>query len=242
MQQLSIIIPAHNEELRIKNTLAAYCIYFEAIKQQQQLDVELVVVLNGCSDNTLSVVQEMQTRYSNIRVLDLSQAGKGLAIKAGFDDALQRNNALIGFVDADMATEPQYFYDLVKKIDGYDGAIASRYMPDSKIFPPRPWIKRWGSWLIYESLITLLFGMRYQDYQCGAKLFKRSVVETITPHITVTQWAFDVEVLYLCKKHGYKIIEVPTTWYDRAGSKLRISSGFKMLGNLFKVRFKHMFE
>lgn len=240
MQKLSIIIPAHNEEQRIKQTLEAYSAYFDELKQNNILDFEIVVVLNGCTDNTFGVVKHVEEQFGNI--VHLSQSGKGLAIKAGFLDALKRDSTMIGFVDADMATEPQYFYDLVCALGHYDGVIASRYMPTSKLYPPRPWIKRWGSWLIYESLISLLFGLRYHDYQCGAKIFRRKVIQTVAPHLTITQWAFDVELLYLCKKFGFKIREVPTTWYDRAGSKLRISSGFKMLGNLFKVRFRHLWD
>ena len=142
-----------------------------------QYSYEFVVVLNGCSDNTYQVVHEKQKHFGSIIIIDLPELGKGLAIKAGFADALVRDNDLIGFVDADMATEPRYFYDLIGHIGKYDGIIASRYMPSSQLFPPRPAIKRWGSKIVYEPLIWLLFGMSYYDYQCGAKLFKRKVIE-----------------------------------------------------------------
>ena len=239
MQKISIIIPAHNEELRIKNTLETYVRFFDELAQQQRLEYEILVVLNGCADNTLGVVQEIQKRWNTCLILDLDDSGKGLAIKAGFLDALYRSNDFIGFVDADMATSPEAFFELVKNIDGSDGVIASRYRSDSIVYPQRPWIKRWGSKVFYESLITLLFGMRYADYQCGAKLFTRVTIARIAPHLTVKQWAFDVELLYLCKKYGFKIKEIATEWHDQAGSKLRIYSGFKMLSELFRVRFRH---
>ena len=239
MVNISIVIPAHNEERRIERTLRAYHQFFVQLREQGILDFELVVVLNGCTDNTLGVVNDVQADLDGIVVIDLPQAGKGLAIKAGFADALTRSNDLIGFVDADMATQPQFFYELVEKIGEYDGVIASRYMPGARVYPPRPWIKRWGSWLIYESLVFVLFGLRYYDLQCGAKLFKRKVVETITPHLTVQQWAFDVELLYLCKKFGFKIKEIPTVWHDQADSKLKLTSGLRMLGSLIRVRFRH---
>jgi glycosyltransferase involved in cell wall biosynthesis len=235
MQKISIIIPAHNEENRIGKTLETYSQYL----QQRTNNYEFVVVLNGCSDNTYQVVHEKQKQFGSIVIIDLPEAGKGLAIKAGFADALVRDNDLIGFVDADMATEPRYFYDLIEHIGEYDGIIASRYMPSSQLFPPRPAIKRWGSKIVYEPLIWLLFGMSYYDYQCGAKLFKRKVIEKIVPDLTVRQWAFDVEVLYLCKLAKFTIKEWPTVWYDRAGSKLKLSSGFRMLGSLIKMRWHH---
>lgn len=239
MQKLSIVIPAHNEEQRIKETLKAYLTFFDDLKKHSILDYEILVVLNGCSDNTLAVVQEMQAQWPNCLILNMQESGKGVAIKAGFLDAVTRPNDLIGFVDADMATLPNAFYALVEQMNGFDGAIASRYRPDSLIFPARPWIKRWGSKVFYESLITLLFGMRFADYQCGAKVFTRATIAKVAPQLTVKQWAFDVELLYLCKKNGFKIKEVATQWYDRAGSKLRISSGFKMLAELVRVRFRH---
>src|SRR5204862_7163501 len=120
--------------------------------------------------------------------LELSQAGKGWAVKAGFLDALTRDNDAIGFVDADMATSPNAFYELVTQLHTADGVIASRYMPGARIYPPRPWIKRWGSKIFYESLIWLLFGMRYYDYQCGAKLFTRRVMQVVAPRLTIAQW------------------------------------------------------
>lgn len=239
MQKLSIIIPAHNEEQRIKKTLETYRSFFAERKKLQILDYEVVVVLNACSDNTLGVVRDIQKQWNNCLMLDLHEGGKGLAIKAGFLDALRRSNDVIGFVDADMATSPAAFYALIEQMNGADGVIASRYRPDSVIFPPRPWIKRWGSKVFYESLITLLFGMRYSDYQCGAKVFKREIIAKVAPLLTVKQWAFDVELLYLCKQHGFIIKEVATEWHDQAGSKLRISSGFKMLAELVRVRLRH---
>jgi len=241
MKKISIIIPAHNEATRIGRTLQEYLAFFDNLKQQGLLDFEIIVVLNGCTDTTLSVVQKEQERFGNLLIIDLLEAGKGLAIKAGFQDALTRDNDRIGFIDADMATKPRYFYDLVTNIDDYDGIIASRYMPGAQVFPPRPFVKRWGSRLFYESLVRVLFGLSYYDLQCGAKLFKRDVIEKILPYLTVRQWAFDVEPLYLFKKFGFSIREFPTVWYDQDGSKLRMGAGFFMLSSLVQLRFTHSF-
>jgi glycosyltransferase involved in cell wall biosynthesis len=238
--KVSIVVPAHNEENRIGAMLDRYGQYFTDLKKNQLLDFEVVVVLNACRDNTRMVVEKAQQNYPEIRFLDLVPGGKGFAIAAGFSDALTRSNDLIGFVDADMATQPEYFYDLVKNIGNYDGIIASRYMKDSVVTPIRPWIKTWGRKIIYNGLVKLLFGMFYVDLQCGAKLFKRHVIETVAPHLTVKQWAFDVELLYLCKKNGFTVKEIPTVWHDQADSKLDImAGGLPMLSALFRVRFNH---
>ena len=238
--KVSIIIPAHNEEGRIKRTLFAYLEYFSELREEDVLDFELVVVLNGCTDNTLAIVQGIQKQLGDIVIVNIPQAGKGIAIKIGFEDALTRDANLIGFVDADMATAPEYFYDLIEQMDPYDGVIASRYMSGAVIAPSRPLYKRWGSKLVYEPLIWLLFGISYYDFQCGAKLFSRKVIHQIAPLLHVKDWTIDLEILYLCKKYHFKIKEVPTVWHDQAGSKLTspIRSGLRMIKQLFKLRFQ----
>ena len=237
--KLSIIIPAYNEEKRIEHMLRTYHQFFAL---RSTISTEFVVAVNGCRDNTLGVVQRLQRELGDhIRILDLPQAGKGYAIIEGFKSALQLDNDFIGFVDADMATRPEYFFDLVTSIRNNDGIIASRYMPGSQVYPPRPWIKRWGSRLIYESLVRLLFGLSYYDFQCGAKLFTRASLARIVQELTVRQWAFDVELLYLYKKAGYTVAEIPTTWYDQEDSKLTLRSGLRMLSTLFVLRMRHSF-
>ena len=234
--KISIIIPAYNEEKRIKSTLEAYTHFFN----QQDLDYELLVVINGTTDSTPQIVKTLQRSIANIVMIEILQGGKGLAIAAGFKNALERHNDLIGFVDADMATSPHDFLDLIKNINGYDAIIASRYMPGAQVTPPRPLIKRWGSKIFFETLTRLFFGLNYYDTQCGAKLFKRLVIEKITSHLSVRQWAFDIEILYLCKRFGFSVKEWPTVWHDQAGSKLRMMrAGSRMLGTLFKLRWHY---
>lgn len=240
MKKVSIIIPAHNEEKRIKKTLEAYCSFFSHKNIAYSLYVEFVVVLNGCNDNTLQVVQECAITRPQITIIDLTQAGKGLAVKTGFADALARDNEMIGFVDADMATSPRYFYDLIMQLAHHDSIIASRYMPGAYISPHRPLVKKWGRKIVYNSIVRYLFNMNFYDYQCGAKLFKRNVLEKVVPHLTARQWAFDVELLYICTVFNFSVHETPTTWFDQAGSKLNImGSGMRMISSLFEMKKQH---
>lgn len=236
--KISIVIPAYNEEQRIEKTVRAYHSFFLQKQQTSSLSVELIVVLNGCKDNTIGVVEQVRKELATdaIIIIDLPQAGKGLAIRAGFADALVRaDNDIIGFVDADMSTQPDAFYDLIVQMGNSDGAIASRYMPGAHISPERPLYKRWGSRIVYEPFVYLLFGLTYYDLQCGAKIFKRAVLERVSALLMVQQWAFDAELLYVCKKFGFVIKEVPTVWCDQAGSKLTLRGGLKMFGALFQV-------
>jgi len=236
---ICIVIPAYNEQDRITNTIHQYAQFFATDAAARRYEVLFLVMLNGCVDNTRAIVQKLGAQYPNVRAYEIPEAGKGLAIKIGFQHALLAEYNLIGFVDADMATIPAQFMALIQHIGDADGIIASRYMPGAKTFPERPWIKRWGSKIFYENLVGFLFGLRYHDYQCGAKLFKRTTLEALVPHLTVTQWAFDVELLYWCKRLGFWIKEFPTIWYDRTGSKLTIfGSGLPMLSALVRLRMR----
>lgn len=239
--KINIIIPAYNEEKRIEKTIRAYYEFFE--QKNHECDFELIVVVNGTTDKTVEILQAMQAQMPNLFIDTIKEGGKGLAIAYGFKKAAQKEIDLIGFVDADMATSPEEFYKLISNIQEYDGIIASRYMPGAQVTPTRPLIKRLGSRLVYETLVRLLFGLRYYDFQCGAKLFKHSVISKVAPHLCVAQWAFDVELLYLCKRFGFKIKEFPTIWYDQSGSKLHmLHAGSRMIGTLCKLRWQYLFK
>ena len=240
MKTVCIVIPAHNEAGRIGRTLERYGSFYQTLAERQIIAAELLVVLNACSDTTRNVVEQAQKNYTFISMIELAEGGKGLAITAGFKHALMKPYDYIGFVDADMATEPRYFQQLVDAMGTHDGVIASRYIKGAVVTPPRPFIKSWGRKIFYHSLVRLLFGLRYKDLQCGAKLFKYAVLAKVTPQLTVRQWAFDVELLYMCKKDGFNVIEIPTVWHDQADSKLRVlRSGLKMLGTLFEIKREH---
>jgi len=238
--KVALIIPAYNEEQRIRPTLQAYHSYFDAQCKKNGLNFEIVVALNGCSDNTYNIVDDIQGSLEQITLLNLPQAGKGYAITEGFKYALGADADLIGFVDADMATSPQEFYHLIEGIGKKDGIIASRYMKGAVVMPPRPKLKRWGSKIVYEPLVRMLLDLSYKDLQCGAKLFKRKVIKQIVDYLKVRQWAFDVELLYLCKIFKFSIKEIPTVWHDQALSKLKpFHGGMRMLSSILEIRKNH---
>lgn len=239
--KVSIVFPAYNEENRITNTLIAFDDFFKQKKDNEGLDYELLVAVNGTTDRTPEIVQTLQKDRPHICMINTPKGGKGWALKLGFQDALTRSNDIIGFNDADMSTSPEEYYKLIRSFAHSDGIIASRYMPGATVIPPRPKIKRWGSKLFYEPLIRMLYGLNYYDYQCGAKIFKRSVIDTIAPKITVDQWAIDLELLYLCKRNNYQIREFPTVWIEKDGSKLHMfRSGMKMLGTVVALRWRYL--
>ena len=233
MAKLSIIIPAYNEEKRIKRTLDNYSSFF----QKKLKDFEIIVVLNGCRDNTLSIVKNFIKNDKKIKYLDFKKAiGKGGAILEGFKIA---KGDLIGFVDADMATPPNAFYDLVKKIKNYDGVIASRWIKGAKIGEKQPLLKRIGS-RGFNFLVRLFFNLKFRDTQCGCKLFKNYVIKEIINEIGITKWAFDVNLLYSAKRKNYKIIEIPTEWNAIGASHFNLFKAIpEMFLGLLRLRLIH---
>lgn len=221
-QKICILIPAYNEQDRIGKTLCAYADYFKNKKEK----VNFIVVANGCSkdDKTVQISQALKKTYKNIDVINLEKGGKGYALKHGFLWALKKKFDLIGFVDADMATLPQHFYDLIIACnEGYDGANASRYAKGAVIYPERPLIRLIGG-KFYNWILRKRFGFSCKDTQCGAKMFTRDTIAKVAPQMEEIGWSWELEFFYLCQLEGKKIKEVPTVWSDQPGSHLEIST------------------
>lgn len=235
-ESLVIVIPAYNEERRIGKTLEVYSNYFEKLKNKSKINYEILIVINNTTDKTEEIVKSYSKKNRNIKYLNLIKGGKGYAIIEGFKDALKRKYNLIGFVDADMSTSPEAFYDLVINLKENDGIIGNRWASKSIISQKQSGLRRLAS-RIFNFLVKSLFLMNYQDTQCGAKIFRREVIEKIVDKILITQWAFDVNLLYLCKKYNFKVVEYPTTWEDKGDSKLRVmKTSLKMLFGILRLR------
>lgn len=214
--KLSIVIPAHNEEHRLPPMLESYAAFFS---EKYGDEAELIVVPNFCDDCTAEVARELGERFALIRVLDdPGFVGKGGAVVRG---ARAADGNLIGFVDADGATSPEAFDDLVEQIGIYGGIIASRWMKNSEVHPKQPVSRRFSS-RCFNLMVRILFGLRVTDTQCGAKLFRRDVMQFVLKNLGVTNWAFDVDMLFQARRSGALVGEIPTVWHDQAGSKIRI--------------------
>lgn len=229
--KLSIVVPAYNEEGRIGKMLEAYLSFFAA---HYKNDFEMIVSVNGSNDGTESVVRTLQSKYAPLRVIvDPRPIGKGGAILAGGNVAL---GDLIGFVDADGATPPSAFDDLVRNIGEAGLIIASRRLPGAVVSPRQPWKRRAVS-RVFNFLVRKLFKLHITDTQCGAKLMSAKAWRAIVPHIGLTQWAFDVDMLFQTRRKGFPIKEIPTIWSDVGGSKLRVGRvSFQMLLAIGRLR------
>lgn len=214
--ELSIIIPAYNEEARLGRMLDQYLPFFDA---RYAANYEVLVIVNGSRDRTEDVVRDYTRRHRHVRcIVDPRPIGKGGAVMLGFAQAQGR---LVGFVDADGATPPEAFQELVEHIGAAGAIIASRWMPGAKINVHQPLKRRLASRL-FNTLVRLMFGLRISDTQCGAKLLTRDAVQAIRPYIGITHWAFDVDLLFQLRRAGFAIVEIPTTWRDVSGSQLQV--------------------
>ena len=214
--KLSLVIPAYNEEARLKPMMDDYVPFFV---KQYGTDVEFIVVVNGSIDRTEDVARSFANQCPQVRlVVEPRKVGKGGAIMMGFREA---RGELVGFVDADNSTPPPAFQDLVDHIGGAGAIIASRWMKGSTVSPRQPLTRRMAS-RVFNLLIRLLFGLRISDTQCGAKLVRRDALQAVLPQLGLTRWAFDVDLLFQLHRAGYPVLEWPTTWRDAAGSKLEV--------------------
>jgi glycosyltransferase involved in cell wall biosynthesis len=238
MDKVSIVIPAHNEEKRIGKTLENYISYFQNLKKNKKIDFEMIVVLNNCNDKTIDVVKKYKCK--ELKILNFIRGGKGFAIIEGFKEALKSESNLIGFVDADMATLPVSFYDLIKNINDVDGIIANRWDERSIINPKQSTIRKITS-SGYNTIIRSMFMFPYRDTQCGAKIFKRNVLEKNIHKIISSEWNFDVALLFcLRKESGAKIKSLPTVWSDQKGSKINLRrTPIKMFLSAIRLRIIH---
>ena len=215
---LLILIPAYNEERRIEPVLRDYAEFFQ---KNYSGKFQIVVVLNGCTDNTLGVVQKVAAEFPAVRADEFKQPiGKGGALIEGLKLAAQGD--LIGYVDADGATPPKSLLDLTRHIGEADCVVGSRWLRDSVMHQEQTTLRKFFS-RVFHFIVEVMFLMRIKDTQCPCKLMRREVVEKIHPTLLIADLAFDVNLLVSVKRAGFKILEVPIEWTDKVGSKVTSS-------------------
>ena len=229
---LLLLIPAYNEERRIEPVLRRYAEYFA---RHYTGPFQIVVVLNGCRDNTRGVVERVAQDHPCIRWLEFPEPiGKGGALIEGLKLAAQAE--AIGYVDADGATPPEAFHALVRRLPEADCVIGSRWLPGAVLHIPQSSPRRFAS-RVFHAIVQLLFRMNIRDTQCGAKVMRREAVEKIHANLTIADMAFDINLLYCLKRAGFRILEVPTEWTDQIGSKVRLfRTSLTMLLSVIRIR------
>jgi glycosyltransferase involved in cell wall biosynthesis len=220
----SLVIPAYNEEKRI-----AYL--FDSITQ---FDGELIVVCDG-NDETADVVDSISKNRPELSIRCLrfpARLGKGGGVIAGLTAA---QAPLVGYVDADGSTGLEEMSRLFGHLSASDAVIGSRWVPGSQLEIRQGWLRRLES-RGFNLIIRLLFGLSFHDTQCGAKVFKKSAVDAVLPHLTSRGFEFDVELIWRMARAGYRIEEVPIAWQNKGDSRVKKGDMIRMLAGLLKVR------
>lgn len=214
--QLEIIIPAHNEQHRISDTLDAYSAAFD--DSDVAFDVSFMVALDDCTDSTAELVTKHQTADPRVRATDYPRLGKGGVLAEAFRDC---QADLVAFVDADGATPPSELRRLVDICQSTDSdlAIASRYHPASVLPGRRSRFRRLTA-RTFAMAVRCFFGLPYADTQCGAKVLRRNAAQRLTPLLSTRDFVFDVDLLFTARKLGLSVAEVPTVWLDQTGSRM----------------------
>ncbi len=230
---LSIVIPAYNEETLIEETLQYVIRYLEG---KGFLD-EILVVCDGCKDNTAAIAKRCAQKNDKIRVIERkTNKGKGYSVREG---CLKANGEYIVFTDADLSTPIEETEKILKWLQGgYDIAIGSRALKESDIQVHQSWYRETMG-KIFNLFVQALAVKGIKDTQCGFKGFKKEVVKEVFPRQTIDGFSFDVEVLYIARKLGYKIKDFPVRWLNRAESKVNpLTHSLQMFVDLLKIRIK----
>lgn len=226
---LSIIIPAYNEEKRLPSTLEQ--VFHFLGKQSFRSDV--VVVENGSTDKTFDIAQKFADQHENLRVIHNEERGKGGAVQRG---VLEARGEYVFICDADLSMpvgEISKF--LPPALTDFDIAIGSREAPGAVRYNEPYYRHLTGR--VFNMLIRFMVLPDLQDTQCGFKCLRARVARDIFPFQTLTGWAFDVELLYIARQHGYRILEIPIDWYFNADSKVRVlRDSWRMFIDLLVIR------
>ncbi len=228
---LSIVIPAHNEESRLPPSLAQ----IDAFLRTQPFDAEVIIVENGSGDRTYEVALDCARAYPNLRVIQSPDnlRGKGLAVKQGM---LAATGDWRFICDADLSMRID---ELVKFLppqsDGYDIVIASREAPGAvRVDEPeyRHIMGRVATFIIKVAAIS-----DYEDTQCGFKMFSGKVAEDLFAVQRMNGIGFDVELLFIAKRRGYRVKEMPITWHYDPYSTMRLwDDSMNLLREIWDIR------
>ena len=229
---LSVVIPAYNEEERLKRFLPGIVEFLRAKNQP----FEIIVVNDGSKDGTARVTRELARTYPMVRLIDLNpNRGKGGAVKAGMLDAAGR---YILFTDADQSTPIGEVDKLLEKLerDGCGLAIGSRSVPGAEVEQPQVWYRALAGKLF--GLGTKLFAIRgIHDTQCGFKAMTRAVAQTVFSQVTSNTAIFDIELLVVATREGVRVAELPVKWVHDPDTRIpyNLRRALRIWAELFRI-------
>jgi dolichyl-phosphate beta-glucosyltransferase len=250
---LTLVLPAYNEAARIDSALAELFGYLGRREDRARdgargaaalpTDIDVLVVDDGSTDDTAARVEARPEAAGSmpgiaLRVLRVPHGGKGAAVRAGM---LAAAGELVIFTDADMATPPDQIPVLVAALADHDVALGSRIQPDgSDMRATQPGYRRLLG-KAFHLLASMWVVGPVQDTQCGFKGFTRDAAQDLFGRQRITSIVFDVEVIYLARRRGYRMAIVPIRWFDKRGSRMRArpSLALRVAWDLFRIPLIH---
>jgi len=232
MAKHSIIIPAYNEGVRLGKTLDRVLAYVS----DQRWDAEVIVVNDGSRDRTADLVREYAQRNPCLRLLENpGNHGKGYSVRNGM---LNANGEILLFSDADLSSPIEEAPKLLAALQaGADVAIGSRWLRP-ELQTQRQSLLRQFYGRLFNLVLRILLGLNFKDTQCGFKAFTRQAAQNIFSRQRIERWGFDPELLYLSRKSGFKVVEVPVAWAHAEGTRISpLRDGLRMIGEILRVRW-----
>jgi len=228
----SIVIPAYNEAARIGATLERVLSYVHA----QGWDAEIIVINDGSRDNTAEIVQSFAAKDPTLRLIDNpGNHGKGYSVRTGM---LHARGRIVLFSDADLSSPIEESLKLFAALEsGADIAIGSRWLR-AELQTQRQPLHRQLFGRIFNILLRVTLGLQFADTQCGFKAFKRAAAQAIFPWQRIERWGFDPEILFLARKFGFKVEEVPVAWGHSGGARINpLIDGARMFQEMLRIRW-----
>lgn len=232
---ISVIIPAFNEEKRLGPTIEKILDYLTAGGG----DFEILVVDDGSADGTAAVAESFAARGKARLIKSAANRGKGFSVKRGVEEARME---FILFSDADLSTPIEELSKLKSSLDasGADIAVGSRAARGADVALRQPFYRELMGKVFNKIARALTFG-KIKDSQCGFKLFRGDAAKKLFALSRIDGFAFDAEIIFLAQKKGFGVVEVPVRWVNNPNTRVNaVKDSAKMFIELVKIRINYM--
>lgn len=232
--ELSIVIPAYNEELRLPTTLERIAAY----AKQSDREVEVLVVDDGSTDRTAAVAESFRSKIPALRLVSNARnRGKGFSVRHGVE---QSHGRIVLFTDADLSAPIEEADKLIDALEHFDLAIGSRAVNRGLITAHQSAFREFAG-ILFNKVVRVSLRLPFVDTQCGFKAFLRERCRILFEQQTIERFGFDPELLYLARHHGLRAVEIPVRWGHSPATKVSmLRDSMQMFLDVFKIRWNSL--